>query len=87
MKLSVADIEQRISDGYDLVNNQKYEEALTLADTFLRFDKKMMRSSWDMKTYCLFKMGKIDDAVAVLDKRLLFDPNDFRALFFKAYRL
>jgi tetratricopeptide (TPR) repeat protein len=66
--------------GYDLVNDGKFDEAMKLANKSLYFDKKMTRAGWDTKAYCLLKMGKYREAIAVLDKRLLFAPDDWWAL-------
>lgn len=67
-------------NGYDLVNDGKYKEALELANSYLYFDKKWHKSGRDTKAYCLFKMKKYAESFAILDKRLLFDPKDYFAL-------
>jgi len=74
-------------NGYTLVNDGKYKEALELANSYLYFDKKWYQSGRDIKAYCLFKMGKYEESFDILDKRLLFDPKDYLALSLKANRL
>ncbi|MEI8253037.1 MAG: hypothetical protein WCG25_04770 [bacterium] len=74
-------------NGYTLVNDGKYKEALELANSYLYFDKKWYQSGRDIKAYCLFKMGKHEESFDILDKRLLFDPKDYLALSLKANRL
>jgi len=73
--------------GYDLVNDGKFDEAMNLANSCLLFDKKFTKSGWDTKAYCLVKMGKHKEAIAVLDRKLLFTPDDWWALNTKARRL
>lgn len=74
-------------NGYNLVNDGKYEHALKLANSCLNFDKKASLSGRDTKAYCLFKMKKYDESFAILDKRLLFAPTDSFALLLKTFRL
>jgi len=79
--------EPAIRNGYELVNDEKFDEAMALANSCLYFDKKFTQSGRDTKAYCLLKMGKHKEALAILDRRLLFAPDDRWALNTKARRL
>lgn len=72
---------------YDLIHKWKYKEALARAEECLDFDRSMTRSGWDIKQYCLFQMKKYDESFEILDRRLMFAPDDTYALTRKAMHL
>jgi len=64
----------------ELVDAEKYEEAITLAEKRINFDKPLRKWWRDPKAFCLIKLWKYEEAIQIYKRRLDFEPNDTHAL-------
>ena len=65
----------------ELVDAEKYQEAIALAETRLCFDKTVRKWWREWKAFCLIRLWRHEEAAAIYKRRLDFDPNDPNALF------